>query len=302
MKTFLISFWGKGGVGKTTVSLDVALTIARKYCGKKILFFTSDPIPINELARKNFLPENLFFLYIPREEVMMDWKKRFGDEVYDVASSFLPLDKTVINYIAGAPGLSDEFLLYKVMEVWRNGGYDYIVWDTTAAWGSIRLLRIEHEFYSHLTNAIKLYARLNWYLKKIRRGTGDPVKLLEEWKGIAGDVLSMIKNSNHQPYILTIPEPLGYLQTKMILKELGEIDVKPKRIIVNMYLNENVCPECNVVKEKGKVHEKYLDLFIKNYSEKPGVCIIPYIPGYNKDFLIKGIGSRLLKQKCIHLI
>lgn len=115
-----------------------------------MLLVSSDPTPTLSRLLENAEPGLLDVMELDEESVVNLWKQRFGDEVYRVASSFLPVGKEFIDYVAGAPGIADQYMLYYIYDVWRHGRYDYIVWDTQAAGGSVRLLRLESEVYSHV--------------------------------------------------------------------------------------------------------------------------------------------------------
>jgi arsenite-transporting ATPase len=87
-------FGGKGGVGKTTSSAATALHFAR--AGYRTLIISSDLTPSlsdifeTEIGRtEKPIPgvENLYGLEIDPDEVMRQWKEKFGPEVYAAASA-----------------------------------------------------------------------------------------------------------------------------------------------------------------------------------------------------------------------
>ncbi|HDH07370.1 MAG TPA: ArsA family ATPase, partial [Thermoproteales archaeon] len=212
--TRILSFWGKGGVGKTTISAATALYLAEK--NFKVLLLSSDPTPsLSEVLDFKLSSEplkvykELYALELSEEKVIQLWKERFGEEVYKVASSIFPIERDVIDYVAGAPGIADEFLLYYIYETWKSRKYDFIVWDTTAAGGSIRLLRIEKEFYSHLGEAAKMYLRLKGFFEKLKKGEKDPLDLINEWRDLAENVLKMLSSTDHSLILIATPEELS---------------------------------------------------------------------------------------------
>jgi arsenite-transporting ATPase len=121
----LILIGGKGGVGKTTCAAAIALRLAAS--GKRTLILSSDPTPslsdIFEItigAQETLIPHctNLSALEISSEIVREQWKDRFGREIYDVVSSFADLDYDfVLDYVGGAPGIEEEYMLYFIMEL-----------------------------------------------------------------------------------------------------------------------------------------------------------------------------------------
>lgn len=245
----LISFWGKGGVGKTTCSASLAVGLSELE-GREVLLVTTDLTPtLSDVlgVRLSSDPSrvegftNLQAMELNEEVVIGRWKERFGEEVYRVISSFLPVERDIIEYVAKAPGIADQFMLYVLYELWNEGEYDVIVWDTPASSGSVRLLRIEEEFYSHLGDAVRMYLRLRGFLERIRRGSADPLALIEEWKEIARGIFGMLSDEGHSLYLVSTPEKVCYLLTKRLYDELVELGVGVEGILVNKLMRGREC-------------------------------------------------------------
>ncbi len=211
--------------------------------GYKVLLLTTDFVPtISRIFRvygKGLISvpciNNLFIYELSPDEVIEQWKKRFGDEVYEVISSFLPVDKEIIDYIAGAPGISDEFMLYVLYELYRKKDYDYIIWDLPAAGDALKLLWIEREFYSHLGDAAKMYLKLKGFLKKLKSGSSkSPLSLINEWRELADKIFMMLKSRDHRALVITTPDDLSVEVTKRITKELESFDINIDGLVVNM--------------------------------------------------------------------
>jgi len=276
----LISFWGKGGVGKTTCAAALATNLSEE---KSVLLITNDPTPtLSDILETNLSAEpskvpgytNLYAAEIDEEAVIDMWKSRFGEEVYYVLSSFLPVERDIIDYIARAPGISDQFMLYVIYELWRSDRYDLIIWDTPASSGSLRLLRLEREMYSHLSDAVKMYLRLKGFLNKIRRGEGDPLTLINEWKLLAENIFAMLSNPDHELNLVTIPEKMAFQVTNRLHSELREMGINTSRVIVNMVLDPNVCKSCDPWARKVYSQQEILKRFNRIYGN---VLVIPNV-------------------------
>ncbi len=281
MTSRIISFWGKGGVGKTTCAASVASVLSSH---GKTLLVSSDPTPslsdilgVNLSGTPRRVSGNLWAIEISEKDVIGLWKKRFGEEVYNVLSSLIPVDRDIIDYIAGAPGIADQFMLYYIYEVWRSREFNYVVWDTVAAGGGIRLLRIEKEFYTHLGDAVKMYLKLKGFFDRLKRGSSEPLKLVESWRLLAEEVLAMLSSDEHYVYIVSIPEKLGLVITEKILDEFRLLNMVPRGIIFNMVLDENICPNCDFIRKRMGVQKKYLEEFKKLYGDKYGITVIPLL-------------------------
>src|SRR4030043_2345896 len=120
----LIMIGGKGGVGKTTCASGLALHFSLQ--GKKTLIISSDPTPslsdifemeIGDQERAINGTKNLYGIEISSDVVLKKWKDRFGPEIYEVLSSFTSLDYDFVDYIGGAPGIEEEYMLNYILDM-----------------------------------------------------------------------------------------------------------------------------------------------------------------------------------------
>jgi len=184
---------------------------------------------------------SLYIYEVTPEDVITLWKKRFGDEVYEVISAFLPVGREIIDYIAGAPGISDEFMLYVLYEFYKEEDFEYIVWDLPAAGDALRLLWLEKQFYSHLGDAAKMYMRLKGFIRSLRkRKTKSPLKLIMEWRELAENIFEMLNSSDHRALVITTPDSLSIEITKRIIRDLDLFKIHIGGLILNMVLQASL--------------------------------------------------------------
>jgi len=278
--TKIISFWGKGGVGKTTCSASYATYLANK--GFNTMLITSDPTPslsdimdmeISAKAKK-VDDLNLTAIELDEDVVKEMWKKKFGEEVYRVISSFLPVDESIIDYVAGAPGIADEFILSYILDLYTAKNYDYIVWDTAPAGGALRLIRIQDQFYKHLGEAAKLYLTFKTILERLKKGGKSPLTIIERWRDLVSDILDLISSKDFSINIVTISEWLGVAKTKRIINELKEFNVEVDSIIINQIIQDTN----SFLKSRADIHRKYLKLIEENYSKNYAILRVPLQP------------------------
>jgi len=274
----LISFWGKGGVGKTTCSAALAVGLS-ELRNEKVLLLTTDLTPtlsdVLETELKSSPTKvdgytNLYAMELDEATVLKRWKDRFGSEVYDVISSFLPVDESFIDYVAGAPGIAEQFILYLLYELFEEGGYDAIIWDTPASSSSLRLLKIEKELYEHMGDAIKLYLRLKGFLERIKSKECDPLKLIGRWRKLAEDIFDMLASEYHEAYIVSTPEMVSYEISKRIKEELSSFGIRVRGLIINKYLS-NRCESLEKIKRN---QDNVIELFEKDFNS---LRIIEYL-------------------------
>lgn len=285
----LVSFWGKGGVGKTTCSASLAAGLSEE--GKDVLLVTTDPtptlsdvldFPIGPVPTKLGNFRGLWAVELDEGYVIKKWKERFGEEVYEVASSFLPIDRDFIDYVARAPGIADQFMLYVLYGYWEDGGYDAVIWDTPASSGSIRLLRLEEEFYAHMNDAVRMYLRLKGFLDKIRRGDKDPLKLIEEWRSIARGIFGMLSSDDHELFLVAIPEKISYLLTLRMREELEELGIRVRGLILNRLFRRCGCDRMNTI---VRIQERLMEDFKGAFDNVRNIENVDYEPVGRENLL-----------------
>ncbi len=236
----VLMFTGKGGVGKSTCAAAAAKGLAKRY---KVLLVSTDYQPsltsilkVDARGRKASLG-NLDVLELDEEITRELWRKRFGEEVFRVISSFLNVDREIIDYVAEAPSIPEQFSL--AMILWELPNYDYVVWDTSPVGGTLRLIRIEKEFYEHLGQAASLYLKVRGTLDRIRRGGEDPLTILRRWRKLAEDIFEMLRDRTTS-YVVTTPEELPLREAERAVKELRSFGIKVGGVIVNQVMSEDV--------------------------------------------------------------
>ncbi len=285
----LIMIGGKGGVGKTTCASSIALHFAQK--GKKTLIISSDPTPSlsdifeMEIGDKETSIEgvkNLYGIEISSEIVLKKWKERFGPEIYEVVSSFASVDYDFVDYIGGAPGIEEEYMLNYILELVESEQYDLVVWDTAPAGHTLRLLHLPQIFLKHLEAATKFYMNLYSYFEKLkesvklRKGKRSLLEIISGWEGLAEKVVSFIRDQQKSEFIVvTIPEALGVRQTERIIKDFDEYKLMVNHLIVNYVIKE---ADCEFHKIRKKMQEHYINILKEKYADRIKLIEIPLLP------------------------
>jgi arsenite-transporting ATPase len=219
--------------------------------------------PIRDLA-------NLWGIEISSEVVLKKWKERFGPEIYEVVSSFASLDYDFVDYIGGAPGIEEEYMLNYILELVENGQYELVVWDTAPAGHTLRLLHLPQIFLRHLEAATKFYMNLYSYFEKLKesvkfkKGKKSLLEIISGWEGLAGKVVNFIRDPEKTEFIVvTIPEALGVKQTERILKDFDEYQLKVTHLIVNYVIQE---ADCEFHKVRREMQQGYIGILKNQYS------------------------------------
>ncbi len=285
-------FTGKGGVGKTTASSATAVHFAEH--GYNTLLISTDPSPsLSDMfdidVKGNITSiesvENLYVVELDYELVVELWKEKYGDQVYQVASSFLPVERDIIDYIAGVPGMDQEYALGYLYELYLSGEYDIIVWDTAPAGGTLALLNVQETFYKHLGEAAKLYLKVRATLNQLNRGTTkrDPLKMIAEWEQLSKNVLDMMRNSDTMGFVVTIPEALCVSQAKRVVTNLEKFGITIGGVVLNRVLTEDAA-DSEFNRQRIEVQRKYIDELEDAYEGELIIAHVPLLP-----YEVKGV-------------
>ncbi len=287
----IVATGGKGGVGKTTTASALALHFAEAE-GQETLIISSDPTPSlsdifeQDLGLGRTKINGVAHLYgheLKREVILEAWKDRFGDEIYEVISSYLPVDREIIDYVAEAPGLADEqYILAYILDLHKTGGYDKIIWDTAPAGATLGLLKLESRFYDHLNDAASLYVSMRSHLERMGERLGlkkrrSALDIINSWKELADEIIKTIRDQEKVEFVIvTIPEGLGVSQTQRVIGELEEYGIAVRHVVVNHVIPEQAASDSSFLQSRMRVQQSYMDLLSKSYDGM--LTVLPLLP------------------------
>ncbi len=283
----VLMFGGKGGVGKTTSSAATALHFAQR--GLRTLIISSDLTPsLSDIFETESGPvermipgvENLYALEIDPDEVMRRWKEKFGPEVYAAASALvdLPYDE-VVDYVAMAPGIQEEFMLDYILERVRDHRYDLIVWDTAPAGDTLRLLGLPQRFLEHLRVAPKVYLEVRDTFKLSRTPF---LEIIESWKRLSEQTIRFFTDPEKVEFIMvTIPEALGVYQSRRVIRDLRRYGLTVRYLIVNDVIRE---PDCEFHRQRWEMQQRYLRQLREELDGPLTLVELPLLP-----YEVKGV-------------
>ncbi|MCU1327711.1 MAG: hypothetical protein JWN34_3081 [Bryobacterales bacterium] len=162
----VIVFCGKGGVGKSTLSLAMGLKLAK--AGRRVLVVSSHPLPelavgisLNGLsARFPEAAKRLFVVHIdPVEQISELVQKHFPMAM--VAKAVLN-SSIFQNLISIAPGLKEFFFLARLQQLAERKSpedagtpsYDDLIWDAPATGHFLTTLRAAKGFDTYLSGPL----------------------------------------------------------------------------------------------------------------------------------------------------
>jgi len=284
-------FTGKGGVGKTTMSVATALHYAQS--GKTLLISTDPSGSLSEIFAKPLdqkvvsVAKNLDAVELTRKLVLDLWREKFADEIYTVLSSFLPVGREIIDYIEGAPGIDEEFMLDYLLTMAQSGSYRTIVWDTAPTVTTLNLLFIQQLFYSHLTQAQKVYMKVKTVFSKV-----DPLTLIDKWLHLTAQIIELLRTDT-SAWVVANPEHLPVEQALDIASSLSDFEIDVNGFILNKILPLEICAHHPFWQGKYEAQQSCRKRLYMASGNRP-IKEIPELAGKMKIDGFLGEVSRLL--------
>ncbi len=287
-------FTGKGGVGKTTMSVATALQHAG--VGKTLLISTDPSGSLSEifsrpLDRKvHTVAPNLDAVELTRKLVLELWRDKFAEEIYSVLSSFLPVGREIIDYIEGAPGIDEEFMLDYLLTMAESGDYRTIIWDTAPTVTTLNLLFVQQMFYTHLTQAHKLYFKVKKVFNKI-----DPLALIDKWRSLTERIIELLQTETCA-WVVANPEPLPIEQASDIADSFNDFGIEVKGFILNKVLPAEVCKGHPFWQAKFSAQQKCREKMQQKANNRPLKEIPELIGDMQVDGFLKEVAGLLYKR------
>jgi arsenite-transporting ATPase len=285
----LIMIGGKGGVGKTTCAAAIAVHFAR--LGRKTLVISSDPTPslsdifeidIGDQETPIGKIEGLYGIEISSDVVLNMWRERFGQEIYEVISSFADVDYDFVDYIGTAPGIEEEYMLNYILGLVENKQFDLVVWDTAPAGHTLRLLHLPQIFLKHLEAATKFYMNIYSYFEKLKetvklqKGKRTLLEIISSWEDLAMKIVDFIRDQEKSEFIIvTIPEALGVKQTERIIRDFDQYELIVKHMIINYVVKE---ADCAFHQARKAMQTEYINILEDRYGERIKLIHVPLAP------------------------
>ncbi len=225
MAGLVVGVWGKGGVGKSTVS--AALGLALRGLGLRAAVVSTDVLPSLLWLLGGGEPGRwlrrcgLGVLVVSEELARAEWRRRFGDEACRVLGAFFGVEcGELLGYLEQAPWVLEQ--LYAALVAEAAERFDAVVWDTAGAGGGLLMMELEEKLYRHLRLAPRIYARLG----------GGIGRVIESWRGLAERVLSVLKGPGSR-HLVVGDAFSGPLSIEAVASWLRREGLEPWAAIVN---------------------------------------------------------------------
>ncbi len=241
---------GKGGVGKTTVSLLFGLMLSRigetmvlsldpakhlvKYVGRDIL------------GKEVEIENRLVLKQLDVDREISRQLNQYSDTLKDLLPSLKVLNiDNVIDVVKFMPGVEEEVFLRIILEAYEHADYNFIVIDTPPTGVTLRTIYLPVLYKIWLEKLVEVRERilsLKYAIAKTLGREADirdkALSLLLEMKEKYINLINLLKDSTRTSYVLiATPEPLPLYELKETINFLEEkLRAKPKMLVLNRVL------------------------------------------------------------------
>ncbi|KAL9657413.1 hypothetical protein ABK040_014400 [Willaertia magna] len=273
---------GKGGVGKTTISSCIAMTLAKHR--KSVLLISTDPAHnLSDAFAQKFSKDptlvngydNLYCVEIDPSDNSKSLLSSFlGEEGEDNNETTGMLKNLMKNMSSNLPGLDEVEGFVQILRQVRNMNFDCVVFDTAPTGHTLRLLALPSVLKNSLGNI--LGSNIGKMISQVGSMFGgsqfsNPQKAEEQLQQLNENINSITKQFQDPKkttfVCVCIPEFLSVYETERLVQELTNYNIDSHNIIVNQLVLKDTDKEpCEICAARKKIQAKYLKQIFELYD------------------------------------
>lgn len=250
-ETEVLLFGGKGGVGKTSMSSSLAVQFANE--GQRVLVISTDPahslgdafgVPLSEEATQldTMGTGELFAMEVDTAAAMQRFqttvrealqRRESSDGIVGQVLKQLPMNDFVDLFDTLPPGSDEIVSLAGILNTVKDDKFDKIIIDTAPTGHALRLLSFPDFLGRFVDRVMRLRDRFGWLAGS--SGGKDPLRSFEFRMIELQDLFADPERTSF--VVVTIPTALALAESKRLLGELEEQDIKAGMVIVNRVID-----------------------------------------------------------------
>ncbi len=251
-KPHIIIVMGKGGVGKTTVSIRLAYELSKS--GYRVLLASLDPakhlLEYLEVPKPLVVKEVEPRLYAIQYEVDK-YARKLSEEYSLLLRRLIPAltaisADDVVKAIRDSPGFEEEVFLRILSELYQRSDMDFVVVDTPPTGIALRVVTLPRVHLFWIRRLKELRERIVSIRYAIANAMGrreeirDPVlDKLEEMEKRYQELWESIRSTKRTSFVIVAtPEPLPIYEARMVFDRIREIGSRVKMLVLNKVLAE----------------------------------------------------------------
>jgi len=236
---------GKGGTGKTTLSLGIATHFARD--GQHVLLLSTDPAgTLGDAAgvslQSGTVPVPGAASLDARQLSAREERERFLEQWRDVIGAILDrgtyLDAADIEGVVDAafPGADEIFAVLALASLVREARYDRVVVDTAPAGHTLRLLALPKTFDALVALLETMQEKHRFMVRALthryRRDRAD--EFLDEMRDTIGTLRDALTDARRSATVIVCrAEAVVVAETRRLVEALGDAQVAIEAVVVN---------------------------------------------------------------------
>lgn len=257
---------GKGGVGKTTVSILLADELSRR--GRTLLVSMDPAMHLLEYLRlpkamaKVRVGGGLWALQLDVRELASKASSEYAELLRTTMPGLTALNiDDVVKAVRSAPGFEEEVLMRALADAYSEREFDYVVVDTPPTGLTFRILNLPRLYVFWVEQLMSLRERIASLKYVIARTLGrsvdprDPVLAkLRELRERYAEMASLLADGLRTSYVIVAtPEPLPVHEAKAAMELLGQLGAKPKLLVLNRVLPRDLAAKLGVLEVQEKM-------------------------------------------------
>lgn len=277
-------FSGKGGVGKTTLSVARALYLANR--DEKVLIISTDPahslsdsFEMEVKPEETRLKDNLYGVEISPEKAMEDFQEKVSEEDMGMMGGMADFGEEMEgmgDLSSMTPGIDEMAAFDKFIQYMHKEEYDYIIFDTAPTGHTLRFLSLPDVMESWVGKLLRVKRRISEFTGMFKGVM--PFTQEEDTKEESGEALEALKEKIKEGrelmqdserttfWLVMIPEEMSLYEGRRMLEELSEYNIDCEKVIVNKLVPEN--QECEFCSAKREQQLEVLDSIEKEFKGK----------------------------------